>query len=91
MEIYYLQETLIDLKSKREVTYFLFTQKTIRNFISKSYPSLNMIDVLKNKAFFHGLESSKKKIDISKGPYMISPMLTKKRRGLTDLVACLCQ
>ena len=61
MEIYDLRETLIDLKSKREVTYFLFTQKTIRNFISKSYPSLNMIDVLKNKAFFHGLESSKKK------------------------------
>ena len=91
MEIYDLQETLIDPKSKRKLTSFLFTQKAIRNFISQSYPSLNMIDVLKNKAFFHGLESSKIKIDISKWTYMISPILTKKRRGLTDVVPFLCQ
>ena len=91
MEIYDLKETLIDPKSKRKLTSFLFTQKAIRNFISQSYPSLNMIDVLKNKAFFHGLESSKIKIDISKWTYMISPILTKKRRGLTDVVPFLCQ
>ena len=52
MEIYDLQETLMDPKSKTKLTSFLFTQKAIRNFISKSYPSLNMIDVLKSKAYF---------------------------------------
>ena len=79
------------LKVKESSSIFYLLKKAIRNFICKNYPSLNMIDVLKNRAFFHGFESSKIKIDISKGTYMIYPILTKKRRGLTDVVACLCQ
>ena len=63
MEIPDLQETLIESKSKKKLTSFLFTQQKIQDFLYKKCPSLNNIEVLENEAFIHGLEPSIKVIN----------------------------
>ena len=63
MEIPDLQEILIEPKSKKKLTSFLFTQQKIWDFLHKKIPSLNTVDVLENEAFIHGLEPSIKVIN----------------------------
>ena len=63
MEIPDLQETLIESKSKKKLTSFLFTQQKIQDVLYKKCPSLNNIEVLENEAFIHGLEPSIKVIN----------------------------
>ena len=58
-----LQETLIESKSKKKLTSFLFTQQNIQDVLYKKCPSLNNIEVLENEAFIHGLEPSIKVIN----------------------------
>ena len=51
MEIPDLKETLIEPKSKKKLTSFLFTQQKIQDFLYKKCPSLNTVNVLENEAF----------------------------------------
>ena len=63
MEIPDLQETLTELKSKKKLTVFLFTQQKIWDFLYKKCPSLNTVDVIENETFINGLEPSIKVIN----------------------------
>ena len=88
MEIPDLQEILIEPKSKKKLTSFLFTQQKIWDFLHKKIPSLNTVDVLENEAFIHGLETSVKVVnDFEKAVELNEKNQVRKPLKTSDLQA----